>query len=156
MTTSSLDTIKAREESLLCRTYGRYPVSIASGKGSRVTDLDGKEYVDLLAGIAVTSLGHCNEEIAQVIEKQARKLIHVSNLFYQEEQLELAEELLSLSHFGKAFFCNSGAEANEAQIKLARRYMAARMRRWPPRGRSVFKTGSRPSRTASRPCRGAI
>ena len=123
MTTSSLDTIKAREESLLCRTYGRYPVSIASGKGSRVTDLDGKEYVDLLAGIAVTSLGHCNEEIAQVIEKQARKLIHVSNLFYQEEQLELAEELLSLSHFGKAFFCNSGAEANEAQIKLARRYM---------------------------------
>ena len=58
MTTSSLDTIKAREESLLCRTYGRYPVSIASGKGSRVTDLDGKEYVDLLAGIAVTSLGH--------------------------------------------------------------------------------------------------
>ena len=123
MTTSSLDTIKAREESLLCRTYGRYPVSIASGKGSRVTDLDGKEYVDLLAGIAVTSLGHCNEEIAQVIEKQARKLIHVSNLFYQEEQLELAEELLSLSHLGKAFFCNSGAEANEAQIKLARRYM---------------------------------
>ena len=123
MTTSSLDTIKAREESLLCRTYGRYPVSIASGKGSRVADLDGKEYVDLLAGIAVTSLGHCNEEIAQVIEKQARKLIHVSNLFYQEEQLELAEELLSLSHFGKVFFCNSGAEANEAQIKLARRYM---------------------------------
>ena len=121
MTTSSLDTIKAREESLLCRTYGRYPVSIASGKGSRVTDLDGKEYVDLLAGIAVTSLGHCNEEIAQVIEKQARKLIHVSNLFYQEEQLELAEELLSLSHFGKAFFCNSGAEANEALIKLARK-----------------------------------
>ena len=123
MTTSSLDTIKAREESLLCRTYGRYPVSIASGKGSRVTDLDGKEYVDLLAGIAVTSLGHCNEEIAQVIEKQARKLIHVSNLFYQEEQLELARLLLSTSHFGKAFFCNSGAEANEAQIKLARRYM---------------------------------
>ena len=121
MTTSSLDAIKAREESLLCRTYGRYPISIASGKGSRLTDLDGKEYVDLLAGIAVTSLGHCNEELAEVIEKQARKLIHVSNLFYQEEQLELAEELLSLSHFEKAFFCNSGAEANEAQIKLARR-----------------------------------
>ena len=71
----------------------------------------------------MTSLGHCNEELAQVIEKQARKLIHVSNLFYQEEQLDLAEELLSLAHFGKAFFCNSGAEANEAQIKLARRYM---------------------------------
>ncbi len=121
--TRSFDAIKAREESLLCRTYGRYPVSIASGKGSRLYDLDGKEYVDLLSGIAVTSLGHSNEEIAQVIEKQARRLIHVSNLFYQEEQLELAERLLSLSHLDKAFFCNSGAEANEAQIKLARRYM---------------------------------
>src|SRR5699024_2035937 len=103
--------------------YGRYPISVAGGKGSRLYDLDGKEYVDLLAGIAVTSLGHCNEEIAEVVEKQARKLIHVSNLFYQEEQLDLAERLLSLSHFEKAFFCNSGAEANEAQIKLARRYM---------------------------------
>ena len=123
MTTSSLDSIRAREESLLCRTYGRYPIAIASGRGSRLTDTDGKEYVDLLAGIAVTGLGHCNEELAQVIEKQARKLIHVSNLFYQEEQLDLAEELLSLSHFEKAFFCNSGAEANEAVIKIARRYM---------------------------------
>ena len=121
--TTSLDAIKSREESLLCRTYGRYPVSVASASGSRMTDLDGKEYVDLLSGIAVTSLGHCNEELAEVIERQARKLIHVSNLFYQEEQLDLAEELLSLSHFDKAFFCNSGAEANEAQIKLARRYM---------------------------------
>ena len=119
----SLNAIKSREESLLCRTYGRYPVSVVRGKGSRLYDLDGKEYVDLLAGIAVTSLGHCNEELAEVIEKQARKLIHVSNLFYQEEQLELAERLLSLSYFEKAFFCNSGAEANEAQIKLARRYM---------------------------------
>lgn len=123
MSTSSLDAVKSREESLLCRGYGRYPIAVASGKGSRLTDIDGKEYVDLLAGIAVTSLGHCNEELAQVIEKQARKLIHVSNLFYQEEQLDLAGELLSLAHFGKAFFCNSGAEANEAQIKLARRYM---------------------------------
>lgn len=123
MSTSPLDAVKSREESLLCRGYGRYPIAVASGKGSRLTDIDGKEYVDLLAGIAVTSLGHCNEELAQVIEKQARKLIHVSNLFYQEEQLDLAEELLSLAHFGKAFFCNSGAEANEAQIKLARRYM---------------------------------
>lgn len=123
MSTSSLDAVKSREESLLCRGYGRYPIAVASGRGSRLTDVDGKEYVDLLAGIAVTSLGHCNEELAEVIERQARKLIHVSNLFYQEEQLDLAEELLSLSHLGKAFFCNSGAEANEAQIKLARRYM---------------------------------
>lgn len=119
---SRFDEIKQKEESLLCRTYGRYPVAVTTGKGSRLWDFDGKEYVDLLAGIAVTSLGHCNEELAQVMEKQARKLIHVSNLFYQEEQLELAERLLATAHCDKAFFCNSGAEANEAAFKLARRY----------------------------------
>ena len=119
---SQFDSIKQREEALLCRTYGRYPIAVKNGKGSRLWDYDGKEYVDLLAGIAVTSLGHCNEELAQVMEKQARKLIHVSNLFYQEEQLDLAQRLLATSHCGKAFFCNSGAEANEAAIKLARRY----------------------------------
>lgn len=119
---SRFDEIKQREESLLCRTYGRYPLAVKNGKGSRLWDFDGKEYVDLLAGIAVTALGHSNEELAQVMEKQARKLIHVSNLFYQEEQLELAERLLATAHCDKAFFCNSGAEANEAAIKLARRY----------------------------------
>lgn len=115
--------VKAGEESLLCRSYSRYPLAIVRGKGSRLWDVDGKEYVDLLAGIAVTALGHCNDEICAALEIQARKLWHVSNLFYQEEQLELATLLLSTSHHGKAFFCNSGAEANEACIKLARRYM---------------------------------
>jgi len=119
----TFNAIKEREEALLCRTYGRYPLAVAKGKGSRLWDCDGKEYVDLLAGIAVTALGHCNEELAQVMERQARKLIHVSNLFYQEEQLELAQRLLATCHLGKAFFCNSGAEANEAAVKLARRYM---------------------------------
>jgi acetylornithine aminotransferase len=119
----AFNTIKEREEALMCRTYGRYPLGIARGKGSRLWDYDGKEYVDLLAGIAVTALGHCNEELAQVMERQARKLIHVSNLFYQEEQLELAQRLLATCHLDKAFFCNSGAEANEAAVKLARRYM---------------------------------
>jgi len=119
----TFNTIKEREEALLCRTYGRYPLAIAKGKASRLWDCDGKEYVDLLAGIAVTALGHCNEELAQVMERQARKLIHVSNLFYQEEQLELAQRLLSTCRLDKAFFCNSGAEANEAAVKLARRYM---------------------------------
>lgn len=117
------EALRAREESLLCRTYGRYPVSVARGRGSRLWDIDGREYVDLLAGIAVTSLGHCNEELAAVAADQARKLVHVSNLFYQEEQLDLAEKLLSTCHCAKVFFCNSGAEANEAAIKLARRYM---------------------------------
>ena len=115
--------VKAGEESLLCRSYSRYPLAIVRGKGARLWDVDGKEYVDLLAGIAVTALGHCNDEICAALEAQAHKLWHVSNLFYQEEQLELATLLLSTSHHGKAFFCNSGAEANEACIKLARRYM---------------------------------
>ncbi|MCL2122952.1 MAG: aspartate aminotransferase family protein [Desulfovibrionaceae bacterium] len=119
----TFNAIKEREETLLCRTYGRYPLAVAKGKGSRLWDCDGKEYVDLLAGIAVTALGHCNEELAQVMERQARKLIHVSNLFYQEEQLELAQRLLAACHLDKVFFCNSGAEANEAAVKLARRYM---------------------------------
>ena len=116
------DEITQREESLMCRTYGRYPIAVKAGKDSRLWDVDGKEYVDLLAGIAVTSLGHCNSELAGVMETQARKLIHVSNLFYQEEQLDLASRLLATNHCGKVFFCNSGAEANEGAFKLARRY----------------------------------
>ncbi len=120
----AFDAIRKKEESLLCRTYGRYPLAIVRGKGARLWDVDGKEYVDLLAGIAVAGLGHCNDEVCEALEKQCRKLWHVSNLFYQEEQLHLAELLLSTAHFGKVFFCNSGAEANEACIKLARRYMA--------------------------------
>lgn len=120
---STFDSLKQREETLLCRTYGRYPLSVREAKGSRMWDHDGKEYIDLLTGIAVTSLGHCPDELAEVIAAQARKLIHVSNVFYQAEQLDLAEALLATSHMTKAFFCNSGAEANEASIKLARRYM---------------------------------
>jgi acetylornithine aminotransferase len=115
--------IKTREEQLLCRSYGRYPLAIVKADGARLIDADGREYVDLLAGIGVANLGHCNEELTAVIEKQARKLIHVSNLFYQEEQLEFARRLLATADLDKAFFCNSGAEANEAAMKLARRYM---------------------------------
>lgn len=113
---------KKREETVLCKTYGRYPVSVDHAKGSRMWDADGKEYLDLLSGIAVTSLGHCNEELAEVIAKQAQKLIHVSNLFFQEEQLDFADALLATCHMDNVFFCNSGAESNEAAIKLARRY----------------------------------
>lgn len=115
--------IKEEEEQLLCRSYSRYPVAVVSGKGSRLTDVDGKEYVDLLSGIAVVALGHCNPEVNAALDAQAQKLWHVSNLFYQQEQLDLAKILLGTTHHGKAFFCNSGAEANEACIKLARRYM---------------------------------
>ena len=123
MTSERYEAIVKREEALLCRGYARYPIAISHGKNCRLWDLDGKEYIDLLAGIAVTSLGHANEELAATITAQAGKLLHVSNLFYQEEQLDLAERLLGTApHAGKVFFCNSGAEANEAAIKLARRY----------------------------------
>ncbi|WP_300925452.1 aspartate aminotransferase family protein [uncultured Desulfovibrio sp.] len=125
----AFDTIRAEEERLLCRSYSRYPLAIVRGEGARLWDADGREYIDLLAGIAVTGLGHCNPEVNAALEAQARKLWHVSNLFYQEEQLELARRLLSTTHHGKAFFCNSGAEANEACIKLARRYMRKVKRR---------------------------
>ena len=119
---TGFDVLKNREEKLLCRTYGRYPLAIKHGEGARLYDFDGKEYVDLLAGIAVTNVGHCRPELADVMAEQARKLVHVSNLFYQEEQLELAEKILATCHMDKAFFCNSGAEANEAAIKICRRY----------------------------------
>ena len=105
----AFDAMKAQEEQLLCRTYARYPLAIVRGKGARLWDVNGKEYVDLLAGIAVTALGHCNDEVCAALVEQAQGLWHVSNLFYQEPQVELARLLLSTTHHGKAFFCNSGA-----------------------------------------------
>lgn len=119
---NSFEKIRQEEETLLFKTYGRYPIAVERGSGSRLWDCDGKEYVDLLAGIAVTGLGHCHPEITDAVAEQARKLVHVSNLFYQKEQLALARRILDTAHFDKVFFCNSGAEANEAAIKLARRY----------------------------------
>ncbi len=125
--------LKTREEAVIMRTYGRYPLAVSRAQGSRLFDLEGRQYVDLLAGIAVCNLGHCHPEVAEVVCRQARELVHVSNLFYQAEQVELAERLLSTSHCGKAFFCNSGAEANEGAIKLARRFMRE------VRGREAFE-----------------
>lgn len=115
--------IKNRDLDLICRTYTRYPLEIVSGSGTRLFDRDGKEYLDMLAGIAVCNLGHCPPEINAVIREQAEKLVHLSNLFYQSPQLDLADRLLGTCEASKVFFCNSGAEANEAAIKLARRYM---------------------------------
>lgn len=119
---TTFERIKHEEETLLCRTYNRYPIAVDRGLGSRLWDYDGREYVDLLTGIAVTALGHCHPEIAETIAAQAKKLLHVSNLFYQQEQLTLAKRLLATGHFGKVFFSHAGADANEAAIKLARRY----------------------------------
>jgi len=119
----AFDALKAREQAVIMNTYGRYPMAVASAAGCRLRDLDGREYVDLLAGIAVCNLGHCHPALAEVIAAKAKELVHVSNVFYQREQVELAEKLLATCHCGKVFFCNSGAEANEGAIKLARRYM---------------------------------
>lgn len=119
----AFEKIKNDEQALLCRSYSRYPVAIVRGQGSRLWDVNGKEYLDLLSGIAVVGLGHCNPEVNSALSAQADTLWHVSNLFYQLPQLDLARQILSTTHHSKAFFCNSGAEANEACIKLARRYM---------------------------------
>ena len=115
--------LKQREARVMCQTYGRYPLAVKSARGTRLTDFEGKEYIDLLAGISVCNLGHSHPDIVDVMRSQAEKLVHVSNLFYQEEQVVLAEKLLPLTGMDRVFFCNSGAEANEGAIKLARRYM---------------------------------
>ncbi len=117
------NTLKARTERVLCSTYGRYPLGVAAAKGCRLTDFEGRVYVDMLAGIAVCNLGHSRPDLARVMAEQAQKLVHVSNLFYQEEQVSFAEALTRKMGLDKVFLCNSGAEANEAAIKLARRYM---------------------------------
>jgi predicted acetylornithine/succinylornithine family transaminase len=111
----------------VAQTYARYPIALVRGRGARVWDADGKEYLDLLAGIAVNSLGHCHPAIVRAIQQQSRKLLHVSNLYHILPQSELARELCRHSFADRVFFCNSGAEANEAAIKLARRYGAAHL-----------------------------
>jgi acetylornithine/succinyldiaminopimelate/putrescine aminotransferase len=105
------------------QTYGRLPVAFVRGDGTRLWDSDGNEYLDFLSGLAVTSLGHAHPEIADAIADQARTLLHVSNLYYNELQPELGARIDALlGGGGRVFFCNSGAEANECAIKLARRY----------------------------------
>lgn len=103
-------------------TYGRLPIVIDKGQGCYVWDLDGKRYLDLVAGIAVNSLGHCHPAVSRAIQEQCEKLLHCSNLYWIENQVNLAKLLVGKSGLGKAFFCNSGAEANEAAIKLARKW----------------------------------
>jgi acetylornithine/N-succinyldiaminopimelate aminotransferase len=113
--------LKIGQESIM-KNVGRLPIVISRGEGSRVWDSDGKEYIDFLMGISVNNFGHCNPEITVALTQQAEKILHVSNYFYLEEQIRLAEELVKISGFHQAFFSNSGAEANEAAIKLARKY----------------------------------
>lgn len=102
--------------------YARYPVAMEKGEGCQLTDADGREYLDFLAGIAVCALGHCHPAVTEAICKQASTLVHVSNLYYTKPQTELAEMLVANSFADMVFMTNSGAEANEAAIKLARIY----------------------------------
>lgn len=106
----------------LMSTYQRQPLSIVRGRGSKVYDLEGREYLDFVGGIAVNVLGHGHPDLVHAIQRQAAQLIHTSNLYYTEPQVKLAKLLVDHSFADRVFFCNSGAEANEAAIKLARRY----------------------------------
>jgi acetylornithine/N-succinyldiaminopimelate aminotransferase len=104
------------------QTYGRFPLTLVRGEGCRVWDEEGKEYLDFVSGIAVCALGHSSPLVSEALEEQARTLVHVSNLYYTKPQTELAQLLVENSFADRVFFCNSGAEANEAAIKLVRRY----------------------------------
>jgi len=111
-----------KSDRYIMRTYGRYPIVPVRGEGCRLWDADGKEYLDFLGGVAVNNLGHCHPKVVAALQKQAAELIHCSNYYQIPQQIELAELLCNNSFADKAFFCNSGAEANEAAIKLARKY----------------------------------
>lgn len=109
-------------EKYLMATYKRFPIAPEKGEGAVITDVDGRQYLDFVAGIAVCNLGHCPTELVEAIRQQAGRLIHVSNLYHIQPQIQLARLLVENSFADKVFFCNSGAEANEAAIKLARKY----------------------------------
>jgi len=117
----------ARAKKVLTPNYRQSDVVLVRGEGCRVWDADGNEYLDAIAGLATCALGHCHPALTRALTEQAQKLWHVSNLFYNERHVELAEALLGATPWAnRAFFCNSGAEANEAQLKLARKYHADR------------------------------
>lgn len=102
--------------------YNRFPITLVKGEGARVRDTNDKEYIDALAGIAVNSLGHCHPNVVKAIQEQAAKLIHISNFYYSEPQAKLVKLLAEISGFERIFLCNSGAEAMEACLKVARKY----------------------------------
>jgi predicted acetylornithine/succinylornithine family transaminase len=116
------------DSDFIAPTYAKAGVLFSRGKGARLFDSKGKEYLDFSSGISVNALGHCNRAVNKAIKKQSEKFLHISNLYPNEPQIKLARKMLSLTKFGKekgkAFFCNSGAEANEAAIKFARKYFS--------------------------------
>jgi acetylornithine aminotransferase len=121
--TDTFGQVQERDREVILQTYARYPLMVTRARDTRLIDEQGGEYIDFLSGISVCNLGHSHPEVVETIKEQADKLIHVSNLFYQREQLELASALTATCSLEQVFFCNSGAEANESAFKLARRYM---------------------------------
>jgi acetylornithine/N-succinyldiaminopimelate aminotransferase len=122
---SGNDVIAQRAQKVLTPNYKQQPVAIVRGEGARVWDADGKDYLDFLGGVAVNVLGHCHPALVRALEEQARTLWHVSNHYFIPRQVELAEALVAVTPFAtRAFFCNSGAEANEVMLKLARKFFA--------------------------------
>lgn len=119
------DVLLQMAQRYLMPTYSQLPAVLVKGHGAYVVDSDGKEYVDFASGIAVTVLGHCPEKVVKAIQDQAGRLLHVSNLYYIEPQILFARLLVESSFADRVFFCNSGAEANEGAIKLARAYSRA-------------------------------
>src|SRR5579885_3097401 len=112
----------ALEQQYYQGTFKRQPITLVRGAGARVWESDGKEYLDFVAGIAVNVLGHCHPAVIQAVQQQVTQLVHISNLYYNVRQIELAELLGIQSNGMRSFFSNSGAEANEGAIKLARKY----------------------------------
>ena len=119
---SKTDKIVSLYDKYVMKTYTRVPLCIKKAKGMKLWDIDGKSYLDFFPGWAVSGIGHCHPRVVAAIDKQSKKLLHVSNNYYSEAQALLAEEIIKNSYPGKVFFANSGAEANEAAIKLARKY----------------------------------
>ncbi len=112
----------ADSQKFTMNTYSRQPLVLVKGRGMKVTDSDGREYLDFVGGVATNNLGHCHPRVVVALQKQAQRLMHVSNHFHNEPQIKLAKMLAKHSFADKVFFCNSGTEAIEAAIKLARRY----------------------------------
>src|SRR5581483_3949340 len=120
--TTPLQQIQQDESTYVMHTYGRQPVALVRGSGVTVTDVEGREHLDMVGGIAVNVLGHAAPAVRAALEQQASELIHTSNLYYTLPQIELARRLVESSFPSRVFFCNSGAEANEAAIKIARKW----------------------------------
>jgi len=129
----------------IMNTYDRYPVVLKKGRGMKVWSYDDKEYLDFVAGVAVNCLGHCHPKIVVALQKQSQRLLHTSNLYHIEPQVKLAKLLAEHSFADRVFFCNSGAEANEAAIKLSRKY--AKEHRGPDRYEIITAHGSFHGRT---------